>query len=138
MGRAQLNIGRASTVLPLALVSQSIHRLTRHDLESLTERLIEELDRRAGDPDEETGNDVEDDFLLSDAAIERAVSDPTVDCIDQDSGAYVEWHTKPGNLRRKGQAEILPAHEEDEDDDPAEEDDPSGCEHDGREVDDGI
>lgn len=154
--RAQLNIGRASTVLPLALVSQSIHRLTRHDLESLTERLIEELDRRAGDPDEETGNDVEDDFVLSDAALERVREDHTVDCVDQDGASWIEWHSRGRHRLELGQFEIADRfgiEDAEEDDDSggwANEDhagyspfrilgagcpisDPGGCEHDDRE-----
>jgi hypothetical protein len=108
-----------------------------------------------GDPDEESGNDVEDDFELTPAAIERAVREPAVDFADQDAGAYVEWHDKPANLRRHGQGEVLLGHEDDEEDDPAgqctedeiscgrpffgrsgagcELSDPGGCEHDGRE-----
>lgn len=39
--------------LPLDLIAQSLPRLSRHDLESLTERLIDVLDCRDGDPDTE-------------------------------------------------------------------------------------
>ena len=39
--------------LPLDLIAQSLPRLSRHDLEALTERLIDALDFRDGDPDTE-------------------------------------------------------------------------------------
>lgn len=42
---------------------------------------------------------------------------------DTQDAAYGEWHTKPANLRRKGQSEILAGHEDDEEDDAPEEDD---------------
>lgn len=156
--RAQLNIGRASTVLPLALVSQSIHRLSRHDLESLTERLIEELDSRDGDPDEETGNDVEDDFLLSDTALDRVRQDHRVDFVDQDANSWTEWQSRGRHKLALGQFETRNSyeHEDEEEDDPSgqhDEDgintlfrysrrrsgagcsisDPGGCDHEGRE-----
>lgn len=55
---------------------------------------------------------------------------PDVDRIDQDAGAYVEWHTLRGPQKR-GQM-ILAGHEDDEEDDAPEEDDPSGqCDEDG-------
>jgi len=44
--------GRASA-LPLSLIAQAIPRLSRCDLEALTERLIDHLDDLDGDPDAE-------------------------------------------------------------------------------------
>lgn len=40
-----------AAALPLALIGQAIPMLTRHDLEALTERLIDRLDEIASDPD---------------------------------------------------------------------------------------
>jgi hypothetical protein len=37
--------------LPLALIAQAVPKLTRHDLEALTERLIDRLDELDPDPD---------------------------------------------------------------------------------------
>lgn len=45
---------------------------------------------------------------------------------DEEGGAYVEWTTKPGSHRRRGNPETTLGHEDAEDDDPAEEDDPPG------------
>src|SRR5690606_1851743 len=42
-----------TTALPLALIGQAIPMLSRHDLEALTERLIDRLDQVDGDPDVE-------------------------------------------------------------------------------------
>jgi hypothetical protein len=42
-----------SQALPLALISQAIPKLTRHELACLTERLIDHLDLVDGDPDSE-------------------------------------------------------------------------------------
>lgn len=42
-----------TAALPLALIGQAIPMLSRHDLEALTERLIERLDQVDGDPDVE-------------------------------------------------------------------------------------
>jgi len=39
------------TALPLALLAQAIPMLSRHELESLTERLIDRLDQIDPDPD---------------------------------------------------------------------------------------
>jgi hypothetical protein len=46
-----------STGLPLALIAQAIPKLTRHDLEALTERLIDYLDAQDGDLDTELNGD---------------------------------------------------------------------------------
>lgn len=54
--------------LPLALIAQAIPKLTRHDLEALTERLIDYLDEQDGDHDIEPNGDeidgtgAEDDY----------------------------------------------------------------------------
>lgn len=56
--------------LPLSLIGQAIPRLSRHDLEALTERLIETLDLLDGDNDLELNGDEldgtggEDDFCI--------------------------------------------------------------------------
>ena len=49
-----------ATALPLALLAQAIPMLSRHEPESLTERLIDHLDHIDGDPDLEDNNDRED------------------------------------------------------------------------------
>lgn len=50
--------------LPLSLIAQAVPKLSRHDLEALTERLIERLDEIDGDPeleeDDPTGQCDED------------------------------------------------------------------------------
>ncbi len=43
--------------LPLGLLSQSLPMLSRHELEDVVERLIDELDRRDTDPDLEPEDD---------------------------------------------------------------------------------
>lgn len=43
-------LGRPSG-LPLSLLSQAIHRLSRHELEDLAQSLIDHLDAVDGDPD---------------------------------------------------------------------------------------
>lgn len=54
--------------LPLTLIAQAVPRLSRHDLEALTECLIDRLDRLEPDPDVERNGDeldgtgAEDDF----------------------------------------------------------------------------
>ena len=40
-----------ASALPTALIAQAIPRLSRHDLEALAERLIDQLDRIDGDCD---------------------------------------------------------------------------------------
>ena len=44
--------------LPLSLIAQAIPKLTRHELASLTERLIERLDEADGNPDDEDDDPV--------------------------------------------------------------------------------
>lgn len=48
---------------PLALIGQAVGKLSRHELEALTERLLERLDEVEGDPDLEDALDTEDDVL---------------------------------------------------------------------------
>lgn len=45
--------------LPIGLISQAIPKLTRHELEAVTERLIERLDEMDGDCDVEDSHDQE-------------------------------------------------------------------------------
>jgi hypothetical protein len=52
MASRHIDPGRASA-LPLHLLAQAIPMLTRNELASLTERLIERLDQQDGDPDAE-------------------------------------------------------------------------------------
>lgn len=52
------NLGRPSG-LPFSLLSQAIHRLSRHELEDLAQTLIDHLDELDGDPDLEDNNDRE-------------------------------------------------------------------------------
>jgi hypothetical protein len=46
-----------ASALPLSLIAQAIPRLSRHELEDLTERLIDQLDAIDGDPDLEREQD---------------------------------------------------------------------------------
>ena len=55
--RQQVREGRKA--LPIALIGQAIRKLTRHELEAVTERLIERLDELSGDPDLEDSHDQE-------------------------------------------------------------------------------
>lgn len=43
--------GKGAPALPLSLIVQAIPKLSRHELASVTERLIERLDELDGDPD---------------------------------------------------------------------------------------
>ena len=46
-------IHRSASALPLDLIAQAVPKLSRHDLEALTERLIDRLDELDPDPDAE-------------------------------------------------------------------------------------
>jgi hypothetical protein len=52
--------------LPLALIAQAIPKLSRNDLEALTERLIDYLDQQDGDADVELNGDEKDGSLGED------------------------------------------------------------------------
>ena len=58
MTHRQITSGGA-TALPLALIAQAVPLLSRHELESLTERLIDRLDELQGDVDLEDSHDQE-------------------------------------------------------------------------------
>lgn len=111
---------------PIAKVARVFADFDREQISAAVEIMVALLDATDGDPDLENATDLEDDFALSPIAAGFGADGPGCSIADTDAGAYVEWHTKPANLRRNGQAEILPGHEDDEDDDPAEEDDDSG------------
>lgn len=102
---------------PLAAVARALAGFNREQLGTAIEVMIALMDVADGDPDAEIGNDVEDDFVLSDIALHLA-KNPAIDVVDQDAGAYVEWHTKPAAARRNGKAETMLGHEDEEDDDP--------------------
>lgn len=58
---ATLHTLRTPASLPVALLSQAIHRLSRHELEDLAQSLIDHLDAQDGDPDLEDGDHEEND-----------------------------------------------------------------------------
>lgn len=106
---------------------QLLATLNSEQIGNAIEVLVALLDVAGGDPDVETGNDVEDDFALSATAITNSSG---AGCAVGDPGdlSTTEWHTRgrhkqdPGVVRPDG----LAHHEDDE------EDDPSGqCDEDG-------
>lgn len=95
------------TIPSAPAVMAILNRFNREELGNTIEVLVALLDIWDGDPDEE----------CADADLE-----PTG---DEKDAAYVEWHTMRGSQKRG--PNILPTYnEDDEDDDPAEEDDPQG------------
>lgn len=85
--------GGATALPPLALLTQALPRLTRHELESVVELLIDRLDTVDGDPDVEAngdeldGNGSEDDGCLHSLPIHLhgpgcPISDPDLACDD--------------------------------------------------------
>lgn len=66
---SQPQFAGGAPALPLTLIAQAIPKLSRHDLEALTERLIDHLDQQDGEPDYEDSTDLEDDFALSPQAL---------------------------------------------------------------------
>lgn len=85
--------GGATALPPLALLSQALPRLTRHELESVVELLIDRLDTVDGDPDMEhagdelDGNGSEDDDCHHNMPIHLhgpgcPISDPDLACDD--------------------------------------------------------
>ena len=153
---------------PAAAALIAARLLDRHspgEIGAAIDILIDVLNLMGGDPEAETGDDLEDDFALSPIAIRYAERGPGCAISDQDAGSYIEWHTMRGSQKRG--PNILAGREDDEDDDPAEhggdeadttngEDeliagaalqfrhrgpgclisDSGGCEHDGREPED--
>lgn len=97
------------TVPPAPAVIAILDRFNRDELGNTIEVLVALLDVWDGDPDEEDGGD----------------SEPLEANGDTTDAAYAEWHTMRGSQKRG--PNILPTYnEDDEDDDPAEEDDPQG------------
>lgn len=95
--------------------------LPPEDVGALVEALIAELDRREPDPNMEVDDPPEHDGTHVDRG-------------------YAEWDSLHSNIRRRGGIDGKVADswasyvlEDAEDDDPHEDDDPGGCEHDGRE-----
>lgn len=140
---------------PMPAVARILSRYDRARIEAFLSIAIDLLDSMDGDPEAEE-EPLEDAFVKHDPAFAHMVA-------DHEAGAYVEWHSKPANLRRHGQPEFTVGHEDAEDDDPLDHDgaedefltpahhafnnaitrgagckvsDPGGCEHDGREPDD--
>ena len=54
---ARQQVREGHKALPVALIGQAIRKLTRHELEAVTERLIERLDEIDGDVDLESEED---------------------------------------------------------------------------------
>ena len=121
------------TFPPAAAALIAARLLDKHSVSNIgaaIDILIDVLDLMGGDPDFENATDLEDDFVMSQRAIDIARDLPGCAISDQDAGAYVEWHTMRGSQKRG--PNILAGQEDDEDDDAAEQDDHEGqCDEDG-------
>lgn len=88
------------TTPPMPAVARVLARYDRPRLAAFIAVAIDLLDLLGPDPEAEDNGDGEEDGTGEDIA-------------------YIEWVTKPANMRRNGQGEILPSyHEDDEEDDP--------------------
>lgn len=95
---------------PAPAVMAILDRFNRDEIGHTIEVLVALLDVWDGDPDAEPNGDERD-------------------------AAWIEWDTMRGSQKRG--PNIATDHEDTEDDDPGEEDDHGGCEHDGREPESG-
>lgn len=114
----------------LAALLTVIPSLTRGELGRMVHRMIERMDDMDGDTDFEDGNDLEDDFRLSDNALRYGGGSAGCEISEPDAICYSEWHTRDWRTRRHGGPEMASTagfqdHEDAEDDDPREEDDPA-------------
>lgn len=111
------------------IASRLLNKHSTGEIGAAIEILIDVLDLMGGDPDREDAMDMEDDFSVSQQAIDITRNLPGCAISDQDAGAWIEWSTMRGS--QKGGPNILAGGEDDEDDDAAEQDDDSGqCDED--------
>jgi hypothetical protein len=106
-GSAPVTLPR--TIPPAPAVMRILDRFNREELGNTIEVLVALLDIWDGDPDDEPNGD--DEPLRANG--------------DSEDGAWIEWHTMRGSQKR-GPIVLASFSEDDEDDDPAEEDDPQG------------
>ena len=109
---------------PPAAISRILSRFTRAELEGFVAVAIDLMDLVDGEADAEDGNDLEDDFTLTEYAKGFGGRGPGCEISDQDAGAWIEWNTMRGSQKRG--PNIMAGREDDEDDDAAEDDDPAG------------
>lgn len=87
---ATLHTLRTPASLPVALLSQAIHRLSRHELEDLAQSLIDHIDAIDGDPDLEdddpAGQCDEDGINTDHRQIASALSS-----LAGGAGEYEDW-----------------------------------------------
>ena len=98
---------------PMPAVARVLASYDRAQLASFIEVAIGLLDLAENDHE-----DVPDFRPRSDGMPGCPLSDGLETTGDEEEGAWVEWTSKPANLRRTGQHEIAARHEDDEDDDP--------------------
>jgi len=108
-------IAQFPTLPPAPAVMQILSRFNREQLHGFIAVALDLADAMDGDPDLETCA-VEDDGTPMPKEIDFG---PGCGIADTDAAAWVEWHTKPANTRRRGQPEYTLGEEDDEDDDPA-------------------
>jgi hypothetical protein len=93
-----------------------LSRHSPHEIAEAVEVLIDVLDLLGGDPDAEDCTDAEDDFALSPNAEGFGANCASGDPLDQDAGAYAEWHTLSAAQRKAGTCLVdACGHEDDED-----------------------
>jgi hypothetical protein len=100
------------------IAKRLLRRHSPHEIAEAVEVLIDVLDLLGGDPDAEDCTDAEDDFALSPNAEGFGANCASGDPLDQDAGAYAEWHTLSVAQRKAGACLVdACGHEDDEEDD---------------------
>lgn len=115
---------------PMPAVTRIPASFTPEKIGATIEILIALLDASDADADVEPASWPEDMRAADPCPASREDDEPTG---DEDDAAYTEWNTRGRHKLERGEREPRPLDEDDEHDEAPEDDDPGGCEHDGRE-----
>lgn len=147
IGREAAPVTLPGTIPHMPAVARILSRYDRGKLSAFVTVAIDLLDAMGGDLEAEAATWPEWEAARAE---QTGLPDDSEPAGDEADAAWIEWTTKPANLRRRGQGELLAGHEDAEDDDPAgqyDEDcwtgpampdrgagcpisDPGGCQHD--------
>lgn len=114
IGREAQPVTLPGTIPPMPAVARILSRYDRGKLAAFVTVAIDLLDVMDGDPDAETGEGAEDDFVLPPSNVEFATNCPATDSIEHDAGSYAEWHTLRAAERRNGTCMADPCGNEDD------------------------
>ena len=120
IGGKSATVTLPGAIAPMPAVARILSRYDRGKLAAFVTVAIDLLDALDGDPDREGECSEDEVSRCTDSGQPVPCNGPGCDIADTGENAWIEWHTMRGSQKRG--PNITQAHEDAEDDDPADDD----------------